>query len=328
MDEKESEIKEDNNINNLNEENNNFFYKCYPEDDKDNLVNNEQNKDNKIDINNEQIISTHIDSDNDKNMNNINIKEIDTNENNIINLNNNSINSEKNEINNNDENKENEINTNNIENNKDNMEIEPEKENDDNANKSNNDDDNDNENITENEYDNLHEVKVDHIYYIDTFFDKKLKTSYIISCCSGFIKSFNYTTNTLYQIYIDKEAKKEIHGNDIVDDSNENLIRLIETCNDGYVRIWDFHFGELLNKIKICDDGIKSICLWDENTLFVGCDDATIKMVDIKTNEILHVLYGHKQRVCCLKIIEHEQLGKCIISKGWGGDYIKLWKKK
>ena len=66
----------------------------------------------------------------------------------------------------------------------------------------------------------------------------------------------------------------------------------------------------------------------DENTIFVGCDDATIKMVNINTNEILHVLYGHKQRVCCLKIIEHEHFGKCIISKGWGGDFIKLLKKK
>ena len=84
----------------------------------------------------------------------------------------------------------------------------------------------------------------------------------------------------------------------------------------------------MLNKIKICDEGIKSICLWDENTIFVGCDDATIKMVNINTKEILHVLYGHKQRVCCLKIIEHEHFGKCIISKGWGGDFIKLWKKK
>ena len=359
--EKESEIEEDN-INNLNEESNNFIYKCYPEDDKDNLINNiknsqeikneyneiksnlnhseeeiqkdeknkndnfkEQSEDFKIeDFNNEQIISSHIDSNYDLKMNDINEKKIDTKENNINKSNNDSINSEKNEINNNDENQENEINTNNNENNEDNMEKDHNPENNNNSNKSNNDNSKDMDNIME----NLYEVKIDHIYYIDTYFDKKLKTSYIISCCSGFIKCFNYNTNTLYQIYFDKEGEKNIHGNDIVDDSNENLVRLIETCNDGYVRIWDFHLGEMLNKIKICDEGIKSICLWDENTIFVGCDDATIKMVNINTNEILHVLYGHKQRVCCLKIIEHEHFGKCIISKGWGGDFIKLWKKK
>ena len=359
--EKESEIEEDN-INNLNEESNNFIYKCYPEDDKDNLIINniknsqeikneyneiksnlnhseeeiqkdeknkndnfkEQSEDFKIeDFNNEQIISSHIDSNYDLKMNDINEKKIDTKENNINKSNNDSINSEKNEINNNDENQENEINTNNNENNEDNMEKDHNPENNDNSNKSNNDNSKDMDNIME----NLYEVKIDHIYYIDTYFDKKLKTSYIISCCSGFIKCFNYNTNTLYQIYFDKEGEKNIHGNDIVDDSNENLVRLIETCNDGYVRIWDFHLGEMLNKIKICDEGIKSICLWDENTIFVGCDDATIKMVNINTNEILHVLYGHKQRVCCLKIIEHEHFGKCIISKGWGGDFIKLWKK-
>ena len=359
--EKESGI-EENNINNLNEESNNFIYKCYPEDDKDNLINNiknskeikneyneikpnlnhseeeiqndeknknanfkEQSEDFKIkDFNNEKIISSHIDSNYNIKMDDINEKKIDTKENNINKSNNDSINGENNEINNNDEKQENEINTNNKENIEDNMKNDQNSENNGNSNKSNNDNSKDIDNIME----NLYEVKIDHIYYIDTYFDKKLKTSYIISCCSGFIKCFNYNTNTLYQVYIDKEAEKNIHGNDIVDDRNEDLVRLIETCNDGYVRIWDFHLGEMLNKIKICAEGIKSICLWDENTIFVGCDDATIKMVDINTNEILHVLYGHKERVCCLKIIEHEYFGKCIISKGWGGDFIKLWKKK
>ena len=51
-------------------------------------------------------------------------------------------------------------------------------------------------------------------------------------------------------------------------------------------------------------------------------------MIDITKNEIIHVLSGHMAKVCCLKIIEHEKYGKCIISKGWGGDYIKLWKQK
>ena len=208
-----------------------------------------------------------------------------------------------------------------------------------NSKENNNDNDNSNHSINENENSNDEEINnithnkkppIDHIYYIDSYFDKNARTTYIISCCSECVKSFNYNLNTLYHIYQENVKEKFIHGNVIIDDSaqNNNLVKLIETCNDGYVRIWDFHLGDLLNKIKICDEGIKSICLWDENNIFVGCDDTTIKMVNINNNEITHILYGHKQRVCCLKKIEHEKYGKCLISKGWGGDFIKLWKKK
>ena len=354
----EKENEENNHINSINNENNNnYIYKCYPEDNKDNLINisnndtefkninqekidnlkedkkneinqnditTEQKEDIKLNINNEQINSANIGTKSEIKLNDFNTNEISQNENNTKNINNDSINSQNNEINNNDDNQENEINTNNNENN---MGLEVEPEHNDNSNISNNNENHDNNEDIQSEEENLYEVKIDHIYYIDSYYDKKLNTTYIISCCNKFVKSFNYNTNTLYHVYIDKEVKKDIHGNDIVDDSNDNLVKLFETCNDGYVRIWDFHFGDLLNKIKICDDGIKSICIWDENTIFVGCDDATIKMVDINKNEILHVLYGHRQRVCCLKIVEHEKYGKCFISKGWGGDFIKLWKK-
>ena len=229
---------------------------------------------------------------------------------------------------------ENEINTNTKENNNDinnNMDLD---QNNNNSNISNNDNQNENENNNEiiiNDVPQNKKPEIDHIYYIESYFDKKTCITYIISCCSECVKSFNYNTNILYHIYQENEKEKFIHGNVIIDDSsqnNNNLVKLIETCNDGYVRIWDFHMGDLLNKIKICEEGIKSICLWDENNIFVGCDDTTIKLVNINSNEITHTLYGHKQRVCCLKKIEHEKYGKCLISKGWGGDFIKLWKKK
>ena len=255
-------------------------------------------------------------------MNIINTKEDEINTNNLEIINDvNNINTDKNNINDISENNqiENEINTNINENNSANIEIKPEQK-----------DESQNEiNESENNIIKKNKVKVDHIYYIETYFDKKFNITYIISCCSECVKSFNYNSNTLYHIYEENTKEKFIHGNVIIDDKSlNNIVRLIETCNDGYVRIWDFHLAILLNKIKICEEGIKSICLWDKNHLFVGCDDSTIKFVDIDNNEIIHTLYGHKQRVCCLKKIEHDKYGECLVSKGWGADFIKLWKKK
>ena len=253
--------------------------------------------------------------------------------NNIINSDNNEININNNDINTDNINTDNNIiNTDKNENNN-NMDIEYQHEPNDDLNYNqdiiNNNDDNNNIAIQNQENVTTQKVKVDHIYYIETYYDTKFNTTYIISCCSEYVKSFNYNLNTLYHLYQENTSENKIHGNVIIDDNNLiNIVRLIETCNDGYVRIWDFHLGDLLNKIQICDEGIKSICLWDEDHIFVGCDDASIKMVDINTNEILHVLYGHKEKVCCLKKVEHEKFGKCIVSKGWGSDAIKLWKKK
>ena len=261
------------------------------------------------------------------------MNEKEENKDNIQNLNDDLINNSNNENNINeikeDNKEENDINDANDNNNIEDNNIEEEQEENNNENNNNNDDNHNNEIIIENHNTNHNRTKISDIYLIETFFDKKIKISYIIACCSDCVKSFNYYTNSLYHIYQENLKENHIHGNVIIDDNeNNNFVRLIETCNDGYVRIWDFHLAELLNKIRICDEGIKSICLWDENHIFVGCDDTTIKFVDMNSNEIIHVLNGHKQKVCSLKKIEHERYGKCLISKGWGGDFIKLWKKE
>ena len=317
--EKENEV--DENINNIKiNENVNFNINNYAVNDNDD-----------IDINQ----NIHL------NKSNIEEKEKEEEENNKNNILENEIinNKDENFINNEqleNLNTDNEINTSTKENNNDiNNNIDQEQNNNNNnSNISNNDNLNENENNNEIIIDDISQNKkpeIDHIYYIESYYDKKTCITYIISCCSECVKSFNYNTNILYHIYQENEKEKFIHGNVIIDDSaqnNNNLIKLIETCNDGYIRIWDFHIGDLLNKIKICEEGIKSICLWDENNIFVGCDDTTIKLVNVNSNEITHILYGHKQRVCCLKKIEHKKYGKCLISKGWGGDFIKLWKKK
>ena len=362
------DIEKDENINIINKDNN-FIYKCFidehneeenninndiknnqklKEEDKDNILNADNfNKEEKSNIEEKYVEKKDIyNSDINLNFNIIN-NNIQINDNDINLKENNynhkpNMNDEKENIikNNLDEENVNNVNENLIINEEENSEdkiIENDINTD--SKENNNDNDNSNHSINENENSNDEEINnithnkkppIDHIYYIDSYFDKNARTTYIISCCSECVKSFNYNLNTLYHIYQENVKEKFIHGNVIIDDSaqNNNLVKLIETCNDGYVRIWDFHLGDLLNKIKICDEGIKSICLWDENNIFVGCDDTTIKMVNINNNEITHILYGHKQRVCCLKKIEHEKYGKCLISKGWGGDFIKLWKKK
>ena len=88
----------------------------------------------------------------------------------------------------------------------------------------------------------------------------------------------------------------------------------------------EFSLGNLLNIIYIIKDCLRGICLWNNEYLFVGCDDNTKKLIDIYNNKIIKFLKGHKDYVITIKLIIQPKYGKCLISQGKENDQIKLWK--
>ena len=220
---------------------------------------------------------------------------------------------------------ENDNSNNNIDINNDNQSNDAQEENENNSNNGNDNDNNENINDDANDNNNMvNKIEYDNIYFIDSYHDKKNNYIYIIACCSQYIKSYNYNLNILYHKYQDDEIQNRIYSSALVNES-ENILKLIASCIDGYIRIWNFHQCNLINRIKICNEGIKGISLWDENNLLIGCDDKSIKVMQINDGNINKILFGHKAKVCCIKTIEHIKYGKCIISKGWGNDFIKIW---
>ena len=87
----------------------------------------------------------------------------------------------------------------------------------------------------------------------------------------------------------------------------------------------DFHSGLLLNKIKISDKSLYCICLWNDNYLFVGCADKTIKLIELKNGLIVKSLSSHEKEVITVKKIIHPKYGECLISQNLGKSKIKLW---
>ena len=100
---------------------------------------------------------------------------------------------------------------------------------------------------------------------------------------------------------------------------------MIESSYDGNIRIWNFHSGLLLNKIKISDENLYGICLWDDNYLFVGCSDKTIKLIELNNGLIVKSLTSHNNKVITLKRIIHPKYGDCLISQNFKESEIKLW---
>ena len=70
------------------------------------------------------------------------------------------------------------------------------------------------------------------------------------------------------------------------------------------------------------------ICLWDNEHIFVGCQDRTIKLIDINNNLIIKNLISNDNEVCTIKKFNHPKYGMCLISQGLKENNIKLWINK
>ena len=105
----------------------------------------------------------------------------------------------------------------------------------------------------------------EYFFFIDSYYDNKLNKNYIITGNKGYNTSYDYEENDIYIKYYDNDD--EIHNSIIINDKEE-IIKLIESSEDGYIRIWNFHSGELIKKIK-ANKMCYGIALWNNGYIFV-----------------------------------------------------------
>ena len=159
-------------------------------------------------------------------------------------------------------------------------------------------------------------------YFIDIYYDNIINKFYILTGNNGFVTSYDYKENKLYYKYGSNDGK--FHDSIVINDK-EKIIKLIDSSCSGEIKIFNFHSGNLLNIIKISEEWIKGICLWNNDYLFVACQDKSIKLLDLEKKRIIKNLYGHKDYVLTLKIIRHPRYGECLLSQGAYSDPIKIW---
>ena len=166
-------------------------------------------------------------------------------------------------------------------------------------------------------------------FFIDSYYDPKSSKNYILASYKDYVKSYDYDNNKVYKKYFDEKMNKTyenpnpIHSNVIIM-NDENIIKLIESCSDFYIRIWNFHSGLLLIKTLACR-GLNHICLFDNNYVVFGGD---FNLLNIKSGKTLDLLKkdcnkGEKS-VIDIKKITIPKYGECLINKGYNDD-INLW---
>ena len=163
---------------------------------------------------------------------------------------------------------------------------------------------------------------------IDSFYDNKYNKNYIISANKYSVISYDYEKNKIYHTYIQQTFLYDCSSFVIYNKTRNigDLLKLIYSTGDGMVKIWDFHSGYFLQQIKISEGYIFSICLLDDKYLF-SCgknyNKDIIKLEDEQSNlKIIHI-----NGEITVKIIEHPNYGKCLITKNLPSDGpLKLWK--
>ena len=180
---------------------------------------------------------------------------------------------------------------------------------------------------------NLHGKKIkeisnskDSTLFMDIYYNNILSKNYIITGNNGYIKSYDYDQDKIYHKYCD-EITDNYHKTFVIN-IVEETIKLVESSYDGYIRIWDFSSGILLNKIKVTNSAIFGTCLWNNKYLLIGSEDKTIKLIELKNGKIIKNLIGHINKVISIKKIIHPTYGDILISQGWQNDQIKLWINK
>jgi len=145
-------------------------------------------------------------------------------------------------------------------------------------------------------------------YFIDNYYDIKYSINYIITGNKGNVISYNFNRNKKFRTYSDKGDSFE-HTNIIIN-SNEDIIKIIELTFDGIIRIWNFYSAELIDKIKF-EYGLYSICLLDKNRLFIGYDN--ICLIDLNNKEIIQKYIYIDKMVVNMKKIIHPKYGNLLI---------------
>ena len=158
--------------------------------------------------------------------------------------------------------------------------------------------------------------------FITTYYDSLTSQYFIITGNDGFINSYNLMENSFYLKFCDNEARS--HRSLAVFNSEQNL-KLIDSCEDGIIRIYNFYTGKIIKRIFTGFSPLRGICIWDKDYFFIGCKDKTIKLVDTNKGIVIKSIKAQINTVLTIKKINLPKYGNCLVSQGMNEDCINLW---
>ena len=140
-------------------------------------------------------------------------------------------------------------------------------------------------------------------YFSDSYYDDNKGESFIIVGTEKSLKSYIYCLDNI-KVYHEFSDGTEIRHNFAMIKKEKEIAKLFDGSDDGYIRIWNFHTGELLNKILICKN-FRVFCFdfLDDKYIICGTSKNIIEVFDIETKKFIKKLEGYFQNPYCIKAI-------------------------
>jgi len=140
-------------------------------------------------------------------------------------------------------------------------------------------------------------------YFSDSYYDDNTNESFIIVGTEKNIKSYIYCSDNI-KVYHEFSDGTEIRHNYAMIKKEKEITKLFDGSDDGYIRIWNFHTGELLNKILICKNfRFLGFDFLDEKYIICGTSKDIIELFDIEAKKFIEKVGGYFKDPYCIKII-------------------------
>jgi WD40 repeat protein len=143
--------------------------------------------------------------------------------------------------------------------------------------------------------------------------------TYILVCNEDNIKSYDYNKNDLYKLYKDSYCFCKLLSFLIY--KNNQKYKILGSCHDNLIRVWDFYTGKLINKIKYDLNELRGIITYNENIL-IGVEDNLIQFIDLKNHKKIKTLYKHEDKICSIQKKLLKNYGSCIFSQSFDNKII------
>ena len=184
------------------------------------------------------------------------------------------------------------------------------------------------------------------ISFLGVYYASNSRKKYILmggySCC----KSYDYDEYKEYKTYPCEDDEGNYFELIINNNGKEELLGVND---DGRIRIWDFHSGNLIKNYdinkRLCEDFNYryGACLWNKGYLIIGRnkeDDKvrylskkrkedkkgySIQIIDLINGKISYEIFEYKYMVNNIKKITHPLYGECLLVQN--GEQIDLWIK-
>ena len=162
---------------------------------------------------------------------------------------------------------------------------------------------------------NINYTNSNSTYYITFWYDTSKNIYYEIECCLDKISIVNLLKNEIYHVFSSQNEDEAFTKAFVYKKNNKYF--LCSSSMHGEIKFWDLENKKLEQKIWTGGYNLLSMIQWSNDYIIFADNNInkSFKILDINQMRIISYIGGkHKNPITCIKIIEHNIYGKCIIT--------------